>query len=133
MPDKFSKTVRSKIMSSIRSKDTQPELAVRKLLWANGKRYRIHDSTVFGTPDISNKSKKVAIFIDGCFWHGCEICYTEPKTNVKFWKNKILQNKKRRETVRLKLKKDGFKILVFMEHEIRRNPLKVSQKISLVM
>ncbi|WP_316505626.1 hypothetical protein [Nitrosopumilus sp.] len=56
-------------MSSIRGKNTKPELTVRKGVWNMGKRYRIHDRTVFGTPDMSNKSKRVAVFIDGCFWH----------------------------------------------------------------
>ena len=64
-------------MSAIRGRNTQPELLVRRLLWARGKRYRIHDASVSGTPDISNKKRRVAVFIDGCFWHGCESCYTE--------------------------------------------------------
>ena len=67
VPDKFSKKTRSRIMSSIRSKNTKPELQIRKAVWALGKRYRIYDRTVFGTADMSNRSKKVAVFIDGCF------------------------------------------------------------------
>jgi len=128
--DKFSKQVRSKIMSSIRGKNTKPEMVIRKMLWENGKRYRIHDSSVFGTPDISNKSKNLAIFIDGCFWHGCKRCYKEPKSNTEFWRNKIIRNKKRRKLVKSKLRKEGITILQFWEHQVLANPQTVTQKIS---
>jgi len=130
MSDKFSKEVRSRIMSSIRGKNTKPELLIRKMLWGRGKRYRVHDRSVFGNPDISNKSKNVAIFIDGCFWHGCARCYNEPKTNTEFWRNKIFKNKKRRTLVKSRLKKDGITILQFWEHEILSNPVRVTEKIS---
>jgi len=130
MADKFSKEVRSRIMSSIRGKNTKPEVAVRRLLWQNGKRYRIHDSSVFGTPDISNKSKNVVVFIDGCFWHGCSRCYKEPKSNTEFWRNKISRNRKRRKLVKTQLRKEGIIILQFWEHQIIRNPETVVNKIS---
>jgi len=133
MPDKFSKEVRSKIMSSIRGKNTKPEMLVRKNLWGRGKRYRIHDNSVFGTPDISNKARNVAIFIDGCFWHGCSRCYKEPKTNTMFWRNKILRNKKRRKVVKSRLRKEGIRVLQFWEHEIVANPAKVTDKISIFL
>ncbi|MGH9876987.1 MAG: hypothetical protein ACREAZ_13210 [Nitrososphaera sp.] len=79
-------------MASIRSTNTQPELVIRRLVWSQGKRYRIHDRTVFGTPDISSKRAMLAIFIDGCFWHGCS-CSNESSTNTYFWKKKILANR----------------------------------------
>ncbi len=130
MPDKFSKEVRSRIMSSIRGKNTKPELIVRKILWSMGKRYRIHDSSVFGSPDISNKSRNIAIFIDGCFWHGCGRCYKEPKSNTEFWREKITKNRDRRKVVKSRLKKDGMTILQFWEHEVLSEPTKVTDKIS---
>jgi len=130
MPDKFSKETRSKIMSSIKGKNTKPELAVRKILWMQGKRYRVHDRSVFGTPDISNKSKRVAVFIDGCFWHGCSRCYKEPKSNTEFWRSKINRNKNRRKLVRSKLRKQGVTILQFWEHQVLSNPDKVVEGIS---
>jgi DNA mismatch endonuclease (patch repair protein) len=125
MTDTVSKETRSRIMSSIRSKDTNPEKKIRRMLWASGKRFRIHDKSVFGTPDVSNKGRGIAVFIDGCFWHGCDRCYRQPKTNSEFWKNKIARNRKRRHLVRAVLKKENFKILEFWEHEINRNPDKV--------
>ncbi len=130
MPDKFSKDVRSNIMSSIRSKNTQPELAVRKIIWSKGKRYRVHDRTVFGTPDISHKGKKLAVFIDGCFWHGCKKCCTVPQTNTTFWINKIHNNQKRRRKVAARLKFDGWNMITFWEHEIKTNPNLVAYRIS---
>ena len=133
MPDKFSREVRSKIMSSIRSKNTKPEVTIRKMVWNEGKRYRIHDGSVFGTPDISNKSKNVAIFIDGCFWHGCKRCYKEPKTNKKFWRNKISRNQKRRKLVRSRLRSQGVTILQFWEHQVISSPHTIANKISMVL
>lgn len=130
MADKFSKETRSKIMASIRSKNTKPELTVRRRVWAEGRRYRVHDRTVFGTPDMSNKSKRIAVFIDGCFWHGCERCYSEPKTNVEFWRSKILQNKSRRKKVLKELKKGNWDVLQFWEHQVNHDPEKISLKIA---
>ena len=130
MVDRVSKEVRSKIMSSIRGKDTSPEIKIRKLLWAKGKRYRVHDRTVIGCPDISNKSKNLAVFIDGCFWHGCGRCYREPKSNTVFWRNKIAKNKKRRGFVSKKLRDDGILLLQFWEHEVNKSPERVAEAIS---
>jgi len=117
-------------MSSIRSKNTRPELEIRKKVWRLGKRYRIHDSTVFGTPDMSNKSKKLAVFIDGCFWHGCSRCYKEPKTNTEFWRNKIARNKDRRKRVKTELKKENWKVMQFWEHQVKSGSEKISLKIA---
>lgn len=130
MSDKFSQEKRSKIMSSIRGKNTKPELRIRKMVWYFGKRYRIHDKTVFGTPDISNKSKKVAVFIDGCFWHGCPKCYSEPKTNIEFWRNKITRNKERRKQVRKNLRKDGWTVMEFWEHSVKKEAIPIAISIS---
>ena len=130
MSDKFSKETRSRIMSSIRGKNTKPELKIRRAVWALGKRYRIHNKTIFGTPDMSNKSKKVAVFIDGCFWHGCSRCYVEPKSNTEFWRNKIARNTKRRKKVKAELKREGWKVLQFWEHQIKQDSEKISLKIA---
>lgn len=129
----FSKEARRKIMSSIRGKNTKPELTIRKMLWASGKRYRIHDKTVFGIPDISSKKKKVAIFIDGCFWHGCKKCYKEPETNAEFWRKKISSNRSRRVTVLSILESEGWKVMQFWEHEINRHPKIVINRIRRVI
>ena len=104
-------------MSNIRSKNTKPELAVRRILWGLGLRYRIHSRTVLGTPDISNKRLKLAVFVDGCFWHGCPACYREPKTNAGFWRDKVDRNRRRRRAVREGLEAEGFRVVEIWEHE----------------
>ena len=129
MTDRFSKEVRSRIMSNIKGKNTSPEIKIRSLLWAKGKRYRIHDRTLIGSPDISNKSKSLAVFIDGCFWHGCGTCYREPKSNTAYWRDKIVRNKRRRAAVSRCLRRDGIRVLQFWEHEINKNPEKVADLI----
>ena len=128
--DNLSKEARSRVMTSIRSRNTGPELLIRRKLWASGKRYRIHDRSVLGIPDISNKRKKVAVFIDGCFWHGCSSCYKEPTSNVKYWKEKIIRNRERRRQVLKDLREYDWTILEFWEHEVRSNPGAVSLSIS---
>lgn len=105
-------------MSSIRSKDTRPEIAVRRILWARGLRYRIHSKTVPGTPDISNIRKRLVVFVDGCFWHGCPFCYRAPRTNAAFWQEKVRKNRARREVVRKELEAQGFRIVEIWEHEV---------------
>ena len=116
-------------MASIKGKDTEPELTIRKILWMKGYRYRIHNKSMFGKPDISFTKNKLAIFIDGCFWHGCNKCYKTPKTNPEFWHNKIEQNKSRRKIVRQTLKKNNWAILEFWEHDIKQDPLSIVEKI----
>ena len=88
------KEVTSKIMSSIKGKDTKPEMVVRKNLWALGIRgYRLHWKKAPGKPDIAFPGKKLAIFINGCFWHRCPFCNIHiPKSHTDYWKNKFTQN-----------------------------------------
>ena len=118
MADKVSKEARSRIMASIRGKDTRPEIAVRRILWRHGLRYRTHDKTILGKPDISNKGKRLVVFVDGCFWHGCPKCYREPETNRDFWRNKVEGNRRRREVVRDGLERQGFRVVEVWEHEV---------------
>lgn len=118
MPDKFPREVRSRIMSRIRGKDTKPEMAVRRILWGFGLRYRVHDRAILSTPDISNRRLKLAVFVDGCFWHGCPTCYREPKTNTDFWRDKVSRNRRHRETVRAGLEAQGFHVVEIWEHEV---------------
>ena len=129
MSDNLSKENRSKVMASIKGKNTKPEVAIRKLLWKQGIRYRIHNKNIFGIPDISIKDKMIAVFIDGCFWHGCGRCYKEPRTNSKFWRTKISDNKKRRKKVRKYLKNEGWNVLEFWEHEVNSNSEKIISRI----
>ena len=117
MADKVSKETRSRIMASIKGRDTRPEITVRRILWRHGLRYRTHDRTILGRPDISNKGKRLAIFVDGCFWHRCPKCYREPETNRDFWRSKVEENRRRREVVRDGLERQGFRVVEIWEHE----------------
>ena len=97
MTDTISKEKRSETMSKIRGKDTKIEIQVRHWLHHHGIRYRKHCKDIAGSPDISIKKHKIAIFVHGCFWHGHEYCEIShiPKTRVEYWKNKIEKNKTR--------------------------------------
>ena len=134
VPDKFSSEVRSRIMSKIRGKNTKPELVVRKLLWHRGFRYRIHfpiqGSTKLVKPDIAFPRQKVAIFIDGCFWHACPKCYKEPKSNVDFWKKKIQRNRARDKEDKENLVDLGWHTIRIWEHEIKDSLEEVIDRIT---
>jgi DNA mismatch endonuclease, patch repair protein len=121
MADVYSKAKRSYTMSRIRSKDTKPEILVRKYLFAEGFRFRLHNKKIPGSPDISLKKHKCLIFVNGCFWHGhsnCKISHM-PKTNKKFWNTKIWNNIKRDKRTLKKLRKLGWKVLVIWECQIK--------------
>lgn len=111
---------RSRCMSRIRGKDTGPEMALRKALWAVGLRYRLHYKLP-GKPDIVFPGKKVAVFVDGCFWHGCPEHGVQPKTRAEFWRAKISKNRERDRRVTSTLKSNGWVVVRIWEHEIEQN------------
>ena len=108
-------------MAAIKSKNTKPEIIVRSHLYSLGFRYRIHNKSLPGKPDISNKKKKIAIFINGCFWHSHKDCKYAviPKTRTEWWKKKLDDNKKRDQRNLKKLKSMKWNILVLWECEIK--------------
>lgn len=116
MPDIVEKAKRSEMMSGIRSKNTRPELIVRKELFAKGLRYRLHLKNIPGKPDIIFKKYKAVIFIHGCFWH-CHDChlFKWPQTRQDFWHSKILSNKQRDINNRVLLEKEGWRVAVVWE------------------
>ena len=121
MSDIHDKQTRSYNMSQIKSKDTKPELLVRKFLFANGYRYKLHDKKLSGKPDIVLPKLRTAIFVHGCFWHGHDDCkyFVVPKTRRKFWLNKIEGNKKRDEENFLHLRNEGWKVFSIFECELK--------------
>ena len=129
MPDIYSEDKRSQLMSQISTEDTKIEIIVRKLLWNDGYRYRTNVKDVPGTPDICHKGKKVAVFLDGCFWHGCPECNEDPEKNSEFWQQKFENNQKRRNEVKETLSEDNWQILEFWGHEIKDDPLAVVHEI----
>jgi DNA mismatch endonuclease (patch repair protein) len=126
MPDKFSKEIRSKIMSKIRSKNTLGERILKKEL--KGLFLRQYPD-IIGNPDFGSKKRKVAVFVDGCYWHKCPKCYVEPKSNRKYWLPKIERNVLRDKKTNKLLKKDHWLIIRVWEHELKKNPKRISLKI----
>ncbi|NLD47453.1 MAG: DNA mismatch endonuclease Vsr [Clostridiaceae bacterium] len=125
MADVHSSRVRSYNMSQIRSKDTKPELLVRKILFQNGFRYRLHDKLLPGKPDIVLRKYKTVILIHGCFWHGHEGCkyFVVPKTRTDWWLNKINRNREIDRENCKKLLQKNWKILIVWECELKKDTI----------
>lgn len=109
-------------MSRVKGKNTKPELLVRKFLYSHGIRYRIHTSLP-GRPDIVNKKRRTAVFVNGCFWHGHTGCkYAAlPKSNTDFWQTKIGGNVERDRKNHLILEEQGWKVLTVWECELGKD------------
>ncbi len=112
---------RSAVMRAVKSRDTAPEMAVRRLVHSMGYRYRLHRKDLPGKPDLVFPSRKKAIFVHGCFWHGhtCPRGDRLPKTNAAYWTNKIARNRQRYESQRAELCSDGWRVLTVWECETR--------------
>lgn len=127
MTDVVDTATRSRMMSGIRGKNTKPEILVRKALFAEGYRYRLHDKRLPGKPDLVLKKFNTVIFVHGCFWHGhdCHL-FKWPKTRPVFWKRKINRNREKDQEVTRQLKKEGWKIITIWECALKgktRQPL----------
>lgn len=121
MTDIMTREERSALMSRIGSRNTKPEMRVRRLLHGLGYRYRIHRKDLPGCPDIVFVSKRKVIFVHGCFWHrhaGCKLA-AEPKTRVGFWKNKFRKNVERDASAVAALVEMGWDVLTVWECETR--------------
>lgn len=113
---------RSQVMSRVRSKDTGPELLVRKALWGAGLRYRLHYKSIPGRPDLVLADRHAVVFVHGCFWHRHEGCPRNriPKTRVEWWTNKLARNRGRDVEVRSLLDAAGWRVLIIWECEAER-------------
>ncbi|MBI4085042.1 MAG: very short patch repair endonuclease [Candidatus Liptonbacteria bacterium] len=130
MTDVLTKKQRSYNMSRIKAENTGPEIKLRKLLSGKGfKNYRVNYSNLPGKPDIVFVKKHVVVFTDGCFWHKCPICFTKPKTSIKFWAKKIQGNLKRDKKVNRELKKKGWLVIRLWEHDLERNSNQILSKL----
>ncbi|MEU9096385.1 very short patch repair endonuclease [Streptomyces sp. NPDC048361] len=115
-----SSAARRRNMQAIRSRDTKPEQLVRRLVHAQGLRYRVSAKPVpelRRTADMVFRPAKVAVFIDGCYWHGCPEHYVPPKTNHGYWSQKVVGNVNRDRDTDQKLRSAGWTVLRFWEHE----------------
>ncbi|MEU9090055.1 very short patch repair endonuclease [Streptomyces sp. NPDC048428] len=117
-------------MSLQKSRDTKPEVAVRRLLHAEGLRYRVNypvPRTPRRTIDIAFSRAKIAVFMDGCFWHGCPTHATQPRANAEWWRAKLAKNMARDRETTERLESAGWTVLRFWEHE---NPEGVAREIA---
>jgi len=133
MTDHLTPDKRSWNMSRISSKNTKPELLVRRYLYSNGFRYRLHCKTLPGKPDLLNKSKKITVFVNGCFWHQHPNCKRAnlPKSNRKYWIPKLERNIKRQEDNLNLLISWGWYVHTIWECEVQ-NPIKLKKLLSLI-
>lgn len=123
MPDRITPTQRSENMRRIRSKDTKPELLVRRLVYGMEFRYRLHRKDLAGKPDLAFLGKRKAIFVHGCFWHGHDAMECRdgraPKSNEEYWNPKLARNKERDAAHLTALQASGWEVLVIWECELK--------------
>ena len=117
--DKISAEQRHKTMAAIHSKDTKPEMIVRKGLWSRGFRYRLNSPRLPGHPDLVLKKYRTCIFVNGCFWHGHEGCCKIPNTNREFWVAKIKRNQERDIETQKRLAEMGWHCITIWECELK--------------
>ena len=111
---------RALCMSRNRGRDTKPELILRKACWAEGMRYRLH-AKLPGRPDFVVPKYRLAVFVDGCFWHGCATHYQQPATRSEFWADKLQKNRRRDLIVNDQLREAGWAVMRIWEHTIRED------------
>ncbi len=127
--DKYSPVIRSKMMKAVKSKNTNLENFIADFLWKSGVKYRRNTKSLKGKPDFSLKKYKIVLFIDSCFWHGCEEHCRMPKSNISFWNAKIKKNKFRDKQVTEYYLKQNWTILRIWEHDILNNEESIKKKI----
>ncbi|WP_461641505.1 very short patch repair endonuclease [Labilibaculum euxinus] len=130
MTDTHSKETRSYNMSRIKGKNTKPELVVRRFLFANGFRYRLHAKNLPGKPDIVLPKYKTVIFVNGCFWHGHQNCkyFVPPKTRTEWWLQKITNTQNRDRQAQTELQSLGWRVITIWECELK--PKKVEERLN---
>lgn len=124
---------RRRMMSRIKGRDTIPELGLRRSAWALGLRYRLQYRIGRTRPDMVFIGAKLAVFVDGCFWHGCPLHSTMPKNNRDFWEQKLRRNQERDAENTQWLETKGWRVLRFWEHEIEASPADCAQRIAAML
>jgi DNA mismatch endonuclease (patch repair protein) len=127
--------VRSKAMGAVRGKGNKTtEMKFRLALVRAGiEGWKVHPKGIHGNPDVFFPSHQIAVFLDGCFWHGCDMCGHVPKSNRSYWSLKLQRNKERDKSKALILKKSGFRVIRFWEHELSENMRKCIAKTSALL
>lgn len=129
--DRLTPERRSWLMSRVGSKNTKPELVVRRLVFSMGYRYRLHSKHLPGSPDLVFPGRKKVVFVNGCFWHGHPGCrYGRlPKSRVEFWQAKIDRNRERDRENIAALEADGWRVLIVWQCELKK-PLELCEKLN---
>lgn len=127
--DNLTRAQRRKNMQNIRSANTGIEKKVRSTLHRRGLRFRKNDNRLIGKPDITLPQYKLVIFLDSCFWHMCPYHHNIPQTNSNYWIPKLIRNKERAKEVNQQLKKEGWTVLRFWEHQVKNDFDSVIKKI----
>lgn len=123
MTDRVSRQTRSTIMSRIRKYDSVPEMTLRKALWRRGLRgWRLYRQDIPGNPDVAFVRHRLAVFVDGCFWHRCPKCFRRPHSRLRYWDSKIEGNVARDKIRRMLLRKQGWRVVKFWEHQVLADP-----------
>ena len=124
MTDHVTKEKRSWLMSQVKSKNTTPELIVRKYLHKKGLRYRLHKKDLPGKPDIVLSKYRTIIFVNGCFWHGHKGCKKArlPKTRSAWWEGKMASNQRKDKKNKTALKREGWNVIVVWQCKLQKNP-----------
>lgn len=133
MSDVMTAEQRSKLMSRIRGKNTSPELKLRSAAWAMGLRYRLHRRIGSSRPDLVFMRARLAIFVDGCFWHRCPLHGVMPKGHHSFWKKKLERNVLRDVEATKNLVANGWAVLRLWEHEIEASPTDCARRIAAML
>ncbi|SEB60711.1 T/G mismatch-specific endonuclease [Nocardioides exalbidus] len=123
MPDIVSREVRSRMMSGIRGKDTKPEVVLRKALHRRGFRYKLHDRSLPGRPDLVLPARHAVVLVNGCFWHAHEGCpyFKLPATRPEFWRDKLMANRERDQRNLSLLQDAGWRVAVVWECATRKD------------
>jgi DNA mismatch endonuclease (patch repair protein) len=130
MVDVFSPKFRSEIMAKVKGRDNRAtELRLLRTL----QKYKIRGwrrrSTIFGNPDFVFPASRLAVFVDGCFWHGCPVHGSKPKSNRAFWMRKLSKNRQRDRLVKKSLTKSGWRVLRIWQHELK-NEARIAKKVN---
>lgn len=120
---------RSQQMGRIRGGNTEPEMILRRRLWRHGFRYLVNFVTPSGRADIAFPTKQVAVFVDGCFWHGCPDHYVRPRSGSTFWASKLATNTARDARQTVNLEAAGWRVCRIWEHEVFQNPNSAVQRV----
>lgn len=130
MTDVFDEETRSHVMRQVGSSDTGPEMKLRRALWHAGYRYRVDFPVADTRPDIVFREAKVAVFVDGCFWHGCPEHGAVPESNRDYWTQELERNRERDEEDRKALEAEDWTVVRIWEHEVDEKLPQAAEKVA---